>query len=141
MAEVPTGIADEDRVKARSSSFWRVLKVILTWCAIGGALWWWKGRQEPPAPIAPAHLTNVKGVRLLYRHECGRCHTVALPGMHGNLGPPLRGLAQRHDRAYLEQSLRDPGRVVVKGYINVMPSYAGLSASEERELVDYLLTL
>lgn len=137
MEEAATGIADQkdDRVRPRSSFF----RVLLIWVGLLGLGYWWFDRQQPPAPVCPPALQDVAGVRLLYRYECGRCHTVALPGMQGKLGPPLRGLSRR--REYLEQSLIDPGRIVVKGYINVMPSFADLPEAERKELVDYLLTL
>jgi len=114
--------------------------VALIWSLLGLAFWAWQQSQEPPAPVAPENLKDVVGVRLLYRHECGRCHQVDLPGMNGKMGPALQGLSSR-SREYLKESLREPGKVVVRGYINAMPSYAHLSDEEERELIDYLVTL
>lgn len=57
--------------------------------------------------------------------------------MQGKLGPPLRKGLNR-SREYLEESLQNPGRVVVSGYLNLMPSYAGLTPAERGELIDYL---
>jgi cytochrome c553 len=133
-------VKEEDRGPSRSSSFLRGLKVALIWCLLGLGFWTWQQSQEPPPPVAPDNLKDVVGVRLLYRYECGRCHQINLPGMNGKMGPALRGLS-RHSRAYLEESLREPGKVVVRGYINGMPSYAHLSDTEVRELIDYLVTL
>ncbi|MCW5866707.1 MAG: c-type cytochrome [Candidatus Eremiobacteraeota bacterium] len=94
--------------------------------------------MEPAAPVCPPSLSGVPGARLMYRYECGRCHRVALPGMEGTMGPPLRGL---RDRAYIEESLRYPGRRVVPGYINGMPSFNELPAAEIKELVEYVYQL
>lgn len=97
--------------------------------------------MEPSAPVCPPGLREVPGVRLMYRYECGKCHRVDLPGMNGKMGPPLAGIGKRSNRAYLEESLRDPGRRVVRGYINGMPGFGQLSDPEMKELVDYLTTL
>ena len=113
------------------------LRIGLVWTVLLGAAYLWMRSKEPPAPVCPPELQGVAGVRLLYRYECGRCHSLDLPGMQGNLGPPLRKGLNR-SREYLEESLRDPGRIVVQGYLNVMPSYAELPEAERRELLDYL---
>lgn len=86
----------------------------------------------------PPEYAQVKGARLMYRYECGRCHTVALPGMDGKMGPRLAGL---RDKAYIEESLRYPGKQVKHGYINGMPSFDQLPAAEIKELVEYVSTL
>lgn len=114
-------------------------RVFLIWAALLGLGLWWVRRKEPQAPVAPPAWRNVAGARLVYRLECGRCHRVTgLPGMDvGTLGPSLNGVGKRGE-AYLRQSLHDPGRIVVKGYLNVMPRYDQLSPAEERELLDYL---
>ena len=98
----------------------------------------WVRWNEPKAPVMPVGLAEVPGARLMYRYECGRCHKVALPGMDGKMGPPLRGL---RDRAYIEESLRFPGRRVKHGYINGMPSFNQLPAAEIKELVEYVYQL
>lgn len=97
--------------------------------------------MEPAAPVCPPSLSEVPGVRLIYRHECGRCHYLELPDCRGTMGPSLVGVGKRQSRAYLEESLKDPSRQVARGYLNAMPSFAGLSEAEIRELVDYLTTL
>jgi mono/diheme cytochrome c family protein len=116
----------------------RLARVFLIWGLLLGIGVWWVRSKEPPAPVAPANLRGVPGVRLLYQFECGRCHRVdGLPGMDvATLGPPLR--IPYTDREYLRQSLHDPGRIVVKGYLNVMPRYDHLTVEQERELLDYL---
>ncbi len=113
-------------------------RVILIWLGIAFAGYAWFEFMQPAAPVCPPEMEGVPGARLLYRHECGRCHTIALPGMNGKLGPRLRGLGSR---SYIEESLREPSKKVVRGYLNAMPSYAHLSEAEVKELVDYLITL
>ena len=121
--------------KDRKRSFFAF---VVPWLVILVLGYWWVRSVEPRPPVCPAELAGVPGVRLLYRYECGRCHTVALPGMEGKMGPPLRGL---RDRAYIEESLRYPGRRVVHGYINGMPSFNELPAAEIKEIVEYVYQL
>ena len=111
---------------------------VLPWVGIGLLAFFWVRWNEPKAPVMPASYAAVPGARLMYRYECGRCHKVALPGMDGKMGPPLRGL---RDRAYIEESLRFPGRRVKHGYINGMPSFNELPAAEIKELVEYVYQL
>lgn len=111
---------------------------VVPWLVILALAYGWVLWNEPKAPICPPSLASVPGARLMYRYECGRCHKVALPGMEGKMGPPLRGI---RDRAYIEESLRYPGRRVVRGYINGMPSFNQLPAAEVKELVEYVYQL
>lgn len=134
------GQSENGRGQPRPFSLGRRLRVLAIWSGLGLVPVAWVQFQAPPPPVAPPELADVPGVRLLYRHECGRCHQVELPGMNGKMGPPLRNLAPR-GRGYLEQSLLEPGKVVVRGYVNAMPSYAHLPALERQELVDYLMGL
>ena len=46
--------------------------------------------------------------------QCMRCH--ALRGKGGDVGPPLDGLARRHDAAYILEAVVDPQAVVSPGY-------------------------
>ena len=142
MAADSAGIGQNEngRGQPRPFSLVRRLRVLLIWVGLALAGYGWIQLQAPPIPVAPPELADVPGVRLLYRHECGRCHQVQLPGMHGKMGPPLKNLASR-GRGYLEQSLTDPGKVVVRGFVNAMPSYAHLPPAERQELVDYLMGL
>ena len=117
------------------------------WIALAAALWVAVKLLEPPAPEASQEMSRTPGVRLFYRHECGRCHTLrALPNARGTMGPRLDGLGKRaaerirgrSAREYLHESLVAPGRFVVEGYVNGMPSYAQLPPAELDELVQYL---
>ena len=121
--------------KDRRRSFFAFVGPWLVILALGFA---WVKHMEPPAPAMPSAYAGVAGARLMYRYECGRCHKVALPGMDGKMGPPLTGL---RDQAYIEESLRDPGRRVKHGYINGMPSFNHLPGAEIKELVEYVSTL
>jgi len=121
--------------KDRKRSFFAF---VVPWLVILSLGYLWVRLNEPKAPVCPPSMVGAPGVRLLYRYECGRCHTVALPGMEGKMGPPLRGL---RDRAYIEESLRFPGKRVVHGYINGMPSFNELPAAEIKEIVEYVYQL
>ena len=65
---------------------------------------------------------------------CFRCHAVAKQG--GDVGPDLAGVATRHDRAYLLQSILDPNAEIAQGYENLLVTLtdgnvvAGLATSE-----------
>lgn len=142
--------ADDVRPSGRTSSFWRRLRPLLIWACLLSLGWLYFKWMEPPIPVAPPAFVNLPGPRLIYRYECGRCHTIAaLPGVSGHNGPPLDGVGQRalgrvpglSGRDYLRQCLREPGKVVVRGYLNVMPSFQHLSEAEIQELVDYLSRL
>lgn len=107
--------------------------------AVGGVLWF--QRMEPDPPQAPPELSRTPGVRLFYRYECGRCHTVErLPECRGTMGPKLDGIGKRASVEYLRDSLRQPQKDVVEGYLKAMPVY-DLQPAEMDELVGYLRTL
>jgi len=72
---------------------------------------------------------------------CGGCHTLAAAGTDGDVGPDL-GQISKANAAYVEQSIKDPSAVVVKGNPDgVMPDDFGerLSSEEIDALVKYLL--
>lgn len=117
------------------------------WLGLAGLLVVIVKLLEPAPPVAPPEMSRTPGVRLFYKHECGQCHTLeALPGARGTMGPRLEGVGKRAGqrvrgraaREYLHESLVEPGRFLVEGYLNGMPSYAGLPPAELQELVDYL---
>jgi hypothetical protein len=125
---------------------WRVGLIWLALAATGYGLFKW---MEPPAPVAPTEaLSRTPGVRLFYRYECGRCHTLhAVPGALGKLAPPLDHIATvaatrvngTDAAAYIHQSLVEPDAYVVEGYLNAMPSFRRLHPGELKELTDFLL--
>jgi len=62
-----------------------------------------------------------RGAALFQSHptgQCMRCHKFDTKGhtAGGDAGPNLAGIATRHERAYLLESLVDPGAVVTPGY-------------------------
>lgn len=102
---------------------------------------------SPPPPQAPPDMSDKPGVRLIYRHECGKCHSInGLPEVVGKMGPALDGVGRRAasrrpglgSRQYLRQSLREPQAYIVEGYLKTMPSYSHLPPAEIDELVEYL---
>jgi len=77
----------------------------------------------------------VQGALVYQANHCNSCHQVA--GIGQKLGPPLDGVSQRHDRAWLEQHFRDP-QGTSKG--TIMPPYK-FSADEMDAICKYLLQL
>lgn len=81
--------------------------------------------------------------------HCAACHTTS--GDAVIVGPPLAGIADRAEtriagmdgRAYIEQSILDPGAYINEGYNDLMPKTFGqiLSPEEFNALVDFLVTL
>ena len=81
------------------------------------------------AMAAPA-VTTSRGALLFATKGCVGCHTHAsFPNAHMNVGPDLTAVADRAGtrvagldaRAYIRQSLREPGAYRVAGYSAVMP--------------------
>ena len=107
-----------------------------TWLANGGA-----DREMP--------LTEL-GETLYTKSGCNACHS--LDGTDG-VGPTWKGLYGKEreftdgtkaiaDENYLRESIVYPQKKVVKGYPNVMPSYAGLLKDREiTALIEYIKTL
>ncbi len=98
----------------------------------------------------PAELAGQPGPRLFFQNDCVTCHTVtALPEARGTLGPGLDDIGHRaaeldkvDGRAYLRESILQPGKVVREGFVNAMPSFEGkVSDAELDQLIDWLLTL
>lgn len=126
------------------------VRVVAIWALILACGWVVMRLMEPSAPQAPPELSRTPGVRLFYRYECGKCHTVvSLPGATGKMGPPLdhvgRTASQRRPgmsaRDYLKESLLKPQAYVVEGYLKTMPAFDRLPPAELDELVTYLESL
>ena len=75
-------------------------------------------------------VTTSRGALLFATKGCVGCHTHAsFPNAHMNVGPDLTAVADRAGtrvagldaRAYIRQSLREPGAYRVAGYSAVMP--------------------
>lgn len=87
--------------------------------------------------------------KLVFQANCSACHSTT-PGIT-IVGPTLAGIATRagevvsglDGRAYLEQSILDPGAYLTEGFKNLMPDTYGNSISDEdlEALISYMLTL
>ncbi len=77
----------------------------------------------------------VQGALVYQANHCGTCHQVAGVGM--KLGPALDGVAQRHDRAWMEKHFLDP-QGTSRG--TIMPPYK-FSPEDLDALCKYLLQL
>ena len=111
---------------------------------------------DPASPAATSntspHLpasspTSDRGALLFATKGCVGCHTHAsLPNAHMQVSPDLTQLADRaatrvpglDARAYVRQSIREPGAYRVLGYGAVMPDL-GLSDADIDSLVAFLL--
>lgn len=99
--------------------------------------------ERPPASSP----TSARGALLFATKGCIGCHTHAsLPNAHMQVGPDLTRLADRaatrvpglDGRAYVRQSIREPGAYRVPGYSAVMPDL-GLSDADIDSLIVFLL--
>ena len=100
---------------------------------------------SPGLPASAA--TSARGRLLFATKGCVGCHTHAsLPNARMQVGPDLTRLADRaatrvpglDARAYVRQSIREPGAYRVPGYGAVMPDL-GLSDTDIDSLVAFLL--
>lgn len=109
------------------------------------------GTGEKASPRSTAISGNaVRGKRLMQAKGCAACH--AYPGNPARpaLGPDLAYAGGLHAPAYLEESLREPSKVVVpcKGCfaeqdgrrVSIMPPFEG-SVAERGDILAYLQTL
>jgi mono/diheme cytochrome c family protein len=80
------------------------------------------------------------GETLFNANGCSGCHST---GEAALVGPGLGGISDRVDADYIQESIVDPGAVVVDGFANIMPSGFGdsLYESEITDIVAYLSTL
>jgi ubiquinol-cytochrome c reductase cytochrome b subunit len=77
----------------------------------------------------------VAGALLFQKNNCGACHQVN--GVGGKIGPPLNGLEQRHNEAWVKEHFDNPQKLV-KG--STMPPYK-FKATDMQNMVSYLFTL
>lgn len=100
------------------------------------------------APTPTLDPLAVQG-KQLFSQNCATCHSLE-PGKT-IVGPSLAGIASRAGarmpdtdaRAYIEQSILEPGAYIVPGFPNGMPTDFGkkLSGDDFNALVAFLLTL
>lgn len=98
-------------------------------------------------PLAPAAATS-RGALLFATKGCVGCHTHAsFPNARMQVGPDLTAVADRaatrvtglDARAYIRQSLREPGAYRVAGYSALMPDLA-LTDEQIESLTAFLLS-
>ena len=87
--------------------------------------------------------------KLVFQANCSACHSTS-PNVN-IVGPSMSGIAERGGeivagmdaRAYLEQSILDPGAYLSEGFNNMMPDTYGSSISEEDldALITYIMTI
>jgi cytochrome c551/c552 len=86
--------------------------------------------QPGSAASSATTTTGSRGALLFATKGCIGCHTHAsFPNAHMHVGPDLTAVAERAGtrvsgldaRAYIRQSLREPGAYRVAGYTAVMP--------------------
>ena len=86
-----------------------------------------------------------KGYNLYIKHACNTCHSLDGSRMNGPTFKNLYGKrVQFHndnsiiaDEEYLINSIINPGKEIVKGYPNLMPSYS-LTKDELDSLIDFI---
>ena len=86
-----------------------------------------------------------KGYNLYIKHACNTCHSLDGSRMNGPTFKNLYGKrVQFHndksiivDKEYLINSIANPGKEIVKGYPNLMPSYS-LTKDELDSLIDFI---
>ncbi len=108
-----------------------------------------KWREQVRQPAAnPAMNTGIamgtQPGQSMYRKMCTGCHTI---GVGDKVGPDLRGVTERRDRAWLVSYLRDPlgmikrdpiARALAEKYPTVRMPNMGLSEEDAADLMDFL---
>ena len=100
----------------------------------------------------PGHLTAMaaEGQIAAGRLGCFRCHTVdgtphigpTWVGLYGARRPFTDGTSLVADEAYLTESMMDPAKHIVAGFLPVMPSYQGiLQPPEAAAVVEFIKAL
>lgn len=92
------------------------------------------GIKPPTAPGGP-------GGQVFANNGCGSCHTLAIAGSAGAVGPNLDEELPGQSKAMIEESIVDPNKEIVKGFQpNVMPqNYSStIDQKDIKALVDFL---
>ena len=92
------------------------------------------GIEPPTAPGGP-------GGQVFANNGCGSCHTLAIAGSVGAVGPNLDEGLQGQTPAQIEDSIVAPNDDITKGFQpNIMPDNYGdtIEAKDLKELVDFL---
>ena len=88
--------------------------------------------QQAPAARRPPARQELTGEEL-FNERCRDCHIVH--GKGGAVGPELSHVGSKRDRRFLEQVIREPGKVYPG---TAMPPYDTFSKKQVDSLVDYL---
>ena len=103
----------------------------------------WLNHSQPQPSLAEA------GAKLFLQYSCTGCHgpnaSVRAPSLDGIYGKPVPltdgSIVQASDR-YVYDSIVLPGKQVVAGYQNIMPSYKGAMTQQQiLQLVAYIRSL
>ena len=97
----------------------------------------------------PAVTTAARGEKLFEEMGCVTCHragpTMLGPSLEGIFGEDMTmedGETVHVDEAYLRESILTPGKRLVKGYMNVMPTYEPLlNETQILEIISYIKSL
>lgn len=109
---------------------------VLPLCVLIFALVSVAGAQAPPDATTAAD----------FKQNCASCHTI---GGGRLVGPDLRNVSSRRDRAWLEKYVPDPAAIIASGdayALNlvteargvVMPNVAGMTPARVKTLLDYI---
>ncbi len=107
----------------------------------------YESKRDPADPIAAFREVlaggDVRAGEQIFRDRadvsCLRCHAIKKKG--GNAGPDLAGIALRHDRAYMLESILFPGKVISPGFETVIvrlkdgSTYAGQVREENAKML------
>jgi quinol-cytochrome oxidoreductase complex cytochrome b subunit len=77
----------------------------------------------------------VQGALIYQANDCGSCHK--LNGVGDEVGPPLNGVGERRDRAWIEGHFADPPKYVPN---SVMPSFH-FSPEDLKLITDYITAI
>ncbi|KAA6437037.1 c-type cytochrome [Dyadobacter flavalbus] len=104
-----------------------------------------KKQEEPAATEKEEAVSAARGKALFQKMACSGCHSEGLK-TDGMYGPPFQHLykSERHfedgttaiaDENYIRESILTPGKKIVKGYNEEMPSFVGVLSDSDIESV------
>ena len=106
------------------------------------------GTQNSNAGSSPSDEAKIQRGELVFLANCSACHSTTIDLVI--VGPSMMGIASRSDgivsgldaRAYIEQSILEPGAYINEDFQNLMPNtYANSITDEDLEsLIAYLMT-
>lgn len=104
-----------------------------------------KKQEEPASEAKEVTVSAARGKALFQKMACSSCHSEGLK-TDGMYGPPFQKLykSERHfedgttavaDEKYIRESILTPGKKIVKGYNEEMPSFVGILSDSDIESV------